>query len=1012
MPRPAFAVVTAALFAAPAAAQDHRGVNHAGMSHGEPTVDGPRDMSEAPPPKRDLSPPRVFLEKSPRIVDYQLRRLDDARLLMVERNAGDAKFAPVYAAILARPGISAKDRRAALDALVTLNGSAPVTEILAALESLKEDDRRAVDKLTDDLVSLPAGELFAGSDRLAAAAESDARAVRVAGFAGLLTAGANTKIDPPGAASHRAWEIAGTDVGRRVDLLAAVSRVPERSLSDFDFGPVAALLDSGDAAVEAAAVTALATIPEDDEEWKVWTFKELAPRLSDANLRPAVVETLLTVPAEHRAPAVAADALAELLAVAESTAAADRTTDDFLNAMQLADGLLGRLPIENARPLRDRLREVAVRVVRVKTVEEEMRYDTAYFAVEAGRPVQILLENEDLMPHNLVLTPPGMLRQAAARGLEVGPSGGKTGLPYVSDGSEVLYATDLVDAGARERLTFTAPETPGEYPYVCTFPRHWPRMYGVMLVVSDLDEWLQNPTVPADPLGNDRTFVDDWQVADFTAGGQDLAARLEGRSPEIGQKIFTEAGCAQCHRVEGADSLVGPSLAGAFDRWKGDPALVLREILDPSAHIDPRYAVRTILTDEGQVFNGLVTAEDDAAVSVLVDPEAKEPTVIRRDAILDMAEADVSMMPKALMNRFTADEVLELLAYVRGLEPGDAPAGMTPTASNTPAERPPAGPRTKGADAVSGAGPPNEYLDGDRPKTYRELQAKLAEHGVEVFAPKVEPADGVREIAGLEYADRPTGRLALDLFLPAGIETAGEAPPLVVLIHGGGWRKGGRESERNKAVWFSNRGFAAAAVSYRLSPQAPFPAAIEDVRAAVRYLRDRAEDYGYDPNRVAAVGSSAGAHLAALLATAADPAAGQEDLMDAPSAKVQAAVVIAGPTDTESEQARAESRTPDNNYALFLGGSYDEVPDRYAAASPAHWATTDAPPLLLVGEGTMDSFAGLTGKLDKLGVSYDAFLLTGGIHGEWQWEPWFTPTMERIETFLDRAWQSGDVPGR
>ena len=991
MPRHAFALLTAALFAAPAAAQDRGGMDHAGMHHGEPTVDGPRDMAEAPRPARDLSPPRVFLDKSPRIVDYQLRRLDDARLLMVERNTDDAKFAPVYAAILARPGVSAKDRQAALDALVTLNDTDPVTELLAALEPLKEDDRRAVEKLTEMLLSRPAGELAAKADALRAAAEGPNRPGRVAAFAALIAAGEMTAA--PGNAA--AW-------------LAAVPLVPDDGARNGLRGEIVRLLDAGDPRVRRAAVGALAAIPADRAD----TFRRLAPLLDDADLRPAVVRTLLTVPAEDRDPAVAADALDELLAVAESTAAADRTTDDFLNAMQLADGLVGRLPIGDARPLRDRLREVAVRVVRIKTVEEEMRYDQAYFAVEAGRPVQILLENEDLMPHNLVLTPPGMLRQAAARGLEVGPSGGKTGLPYVSDGSEVLYATDLVDAGARERLTFTAPEAPGEYPYVCTFPRHWPRMYGVMLVVPDLDEWLQNPTVPSDPLGNDRAFVDDWQVADFTAEGRDLAARLEGRSPEIGQQIFTEAGCAQCHRVEGADSLVGPSLVGVFDRWKGDPGVVLREILDPSAHIDPRYAVRTILTDEGQVLNGLVTAEDDATVSVLVDPEAKAPTVIQRDAILDMAEADVSMMPKALMNRFTEDEVLELLAYVRDLRPADAPAGLAPAASNAAAERPPAGPRTEGTDAASGAGPPNDLLGGARPANYRELKAALAEHGVEVSVPELEPAEGVRELAGLEYANRETGPLALDLFLPADIETAGEAPPLVVLIHGGAWRRGGRADERNKAVWLANRGFAAAAVSYRLSPQAEFPAAIDDVRDAVRYLRDHAEGHGYDPHRVAAVGSSAGAHLAALLATAADPAAGQEDLKDAPSAAVQAAVVIAGPTDTEGERARAESRTPDNNYALFLGGSYDEVPDRYAAASPAHWATTDTPPLLLVGEGTMDDFAGLTRKLQKLNVSYETFLLTGGIHAEWQWEPWFTPTMERIEAFLMDALARDGLPGR
>ena len=948
---------------------------------------------------RKLTPPRVFLDKSRRVVEYQLRRLDDARLLMVERDAEDPQYAPVHAAILRRPGVSNNDRAAALDALVALNGSDPVTELLAALRPLKTGDERAVKKLTDLLLGRPAEELKAKAEALQEAAVGPRRPGRVAAYAALIAAGEQV-----------------TAPDNSAEWLLAVPKVPGEKTRAALRGEVVRLLGSGDVNVRRAAVEALAAVPAGRGD----TFTRLAKLLGDPALRPAAVRTLLTVPSEDRDPAAAAGALETLVALAEDTPAADRTTDDFLNAMQLADGLVGRVDANRADALRARLREVAVRVVVVKTVEEEMRYDKPYFAVEAGRPVQILLENEDLMPHNLVVSPPGMLRQAAARGAEVGPSGGKTGLAYVADGSEVLFATDMIAAGGRERLTFTAPEAPGEYPYVCTFPNHWPRMYGVMVVVPDLGEWQRNPTVPADPLGNDRTFVADWAVADFVDqeseenAGRDLEARLASASAEKGQRIFTEAGCVQCHKAEGTDSLVGPSLVGVFGRWKGDPAVVLREILHPSEHIDPRYAVRTILTVEGQVLTGLVTAERDDAVAILVDP-AGEPQSVARDEILDMAEADVSMMPKALMNRYTDDEVVDLLAYLESLTPADAPAGLAPRSELTgPAEeaaRTPAGPRTKGTGAVSSAGPPNDVFGDDRPRTFGELKDALAERDIQVFVPSVEPAEGVRIEEGVTYVTRKSGPLGLDLYLPAGLETAGEEPPLVVLIHGGAWRRGDRGQERNKGVWLANRGYAAASVSYRLAGDAPFPAAIDDVLDAVRFLRRESETYGFDADRVAAVGSSAGAHLAALLATAADPAAGQEGV-DEVSAAVQAAVVIAGPTDTEGERAKAQSREPDSNYRLFLGGTYDEVPGAYAAASPAHWATTDTPPLLLVGEGDMTDFEGLTGSLDRLGVAYETFLLTGGLHGEWNWEPWFTPTMQRIDAFLTDALARDGVRGR
>ncbi|QDT16796.1 alpha/beta fold hydrolase [Alienimonas californiensis] len=924
-------------------------------------------------------PPTVFLDKSPRIVEYQLKRLDDARLLLVERETTDPKYAPVYEAILSRPGVSPKERAAALAGLVELNDSDAVAELLRVLEPLGDEDRgdrRAAEQLTNLLLKQPVDALAAKAEALNAAATAENRPLRVAAFAALMQAG----------------KFSVGNAGTSIDWLAALPLVPSAEARVGLREDVVGLLSSDDAAVKKAAIAALAAIPAGQAD----TFVRLAPLLKNPALRPAAVRTLLTVPAEERNPAVSAAAAGVLVELAEKTAAADRTTDDFLSAMQLADGLFARLPVEEAKALRTRLREVTVRVVRIKTVEEEMRYDIPYFAVEAGRSVQVWLENEDLMPHNLVVTTPGQLRDVAERGMQVGPSGGSTGNPYVPDGEDVLFATELVDAHASSRLTFTAPSEPGEYPYVCTFPRHWMRMYGVMVVVPDLDAWLANPTVPEDPIGNTREFVQKWTVADLLPEGADPEQKLAGRSPEIGQRIFTEATCAQCHRSDSAESLVGPSLVGVFERWKGDDRIVLREMLDPSAHVDPKYAVRQVLTMDGQVFTGLVVAETEESVSILSDPEAKEPTVIAREDVLDMVQSDVSLMPKALLDRFTEDEIFELLAYLRGLESGAAvDAAMSPAAAEdgTPA-MPPALP------------------EGKKPQNFKELKAALAPLGYEVVRPNLSPAQGVTEQLGVTFAERETGALKLDLYLPGPNAKPGEEPPLVVLIHGGGWRKGERGGERNKALWLAARGYAAATIDYRLAGTAKFPAAIEDVRAAVQFLRSKAGEYGYDEDRFAVVGSSAGAHLAALLATMNPPAEEQKGLVDAISAQVQAAVVIAGPTDTESKQAIDSSRRPDSNYRLFLGGTFDEVPEQYTAASPAHWATADAPPMLLIGENSLDSFDGLRGKLEKLGVSVDTFVLTGGLHGEWNWEPWFTPTMERIDAFLQKAWQSGDVSQR
>lgn len=597
-----------------------------------------------------VSRPRIFLDKSPRIVAYQLGRLDNERLLLVERSDDDPKYAPVHAAILSRAGMSPQYREEALAALVKINESDATSEVLAVLDDLDEESRqeqRTANELTSMLLAQPHESLVKQISTLSEAAQSDNPFVRRAALAGLITAGA----------ADQSWELAQSEPSTRVDWLAATMLTPSleqrASLREL---VTQQLAESEPVPVRRAAIRALARIPSKQAE----TFQLVAPLLKDGKLRADAVKTLLAVPQGDRDVATSKEAAAFLVSLAEKTPAAKRTTDQFLTAMQLADQLLARLPTDVSRGFRDRLREVTVRVVIVRTVNEEMRYDTPFFAVEAGRPVQVVLANDDLMPHNLVLTAPGKLKEVADLGLEAGPTG-TGGKAYVPDSEFVLEASGLVEPNQQERLTFTAPSTPGEYPYVCTFPRHWMRMYGVMVVVPDLDAWQKNPTTPKDPIGSDRRFVKSWKVDDLK---DSLEEGLRGRSPEIGARLFAEATCIQCHKLGGQGGAVGPELSDVLKRWKGDHVAVLREILEPSHRIDPKYAVHVILRTDGRTVSGIVAKEDRDSLSILVNPEAKEPLVIPRSEIEETVKTSVSMMPKALLDRFTKDEILELLAYV------------------------------------------------------------------------------------------------------------------------------------------------------------------------------------------------------------------------------------------------------------------------------------------------------------------------------------------------------------
>jgi putative heme-binding domain-containing protein len=576
---------------------------------------------------------------------------------LVDRSTDDPKYRPVYEAILRRPGMSRQPRQDAAQALVVLNQSDMPTELLAAIDRLNLEDGSeslVFEELASLLLGLPHAELARQESMFLEAADSASAASRRAAYAALAVAGS------PNLARSEA-EQRGSG---RLELLSAIVLIPQASLRDSlrDFA-IESLGDKYDLAVHRAALEALQVIPAAPTD----TFRTTTAFLDSPDLRAAAVRTLLTIPKEQWPKEQAGPLLDRLVTSAEATPAALRTEDEFLSRMQLADQLLTLLPKGEASRYRKALESIAVRVVQINTVREEMRYDTRYFAVKAGRPVQVVLRNDDLMPHNLVIVAPGTLGEVALAAEAMPPDPDSQGRQYVPTTQDVLFATRMVQAGRHEGLTFTAPDEPGEYPFVCTFPRHWMRMYGVMVVVRDLDAWLAQPQEPADPLGSRRAFVQSWKVEDFD---DDLASAPSGRHFDAGQRLFYEATCAGCHKMRGEGGFVGPELSDVFERWKGDRRGIAREILDPSQKVDAQYAVRVILTLDGQVLSGVVKEEGPQAITIVTDPESPAPQKVARSDIDEVTTTSTSMMPRGLLDRFTRDEVRELLAY---LESGGSP---------------------------------------------------------------------------------------------------------------------------------------------------------------------------------------------------------------------------------------------------------------------------------------------------------------------------------------------------
>ena len=222
----------------------------------------------------------------------------------------------------------------------------------------------------------------------------------------------------------------------------------------------------------------------------------------------------------------------------------------------------------------------------------------------------------------------------------------------------------------------------------------------------------------------------------------------------------------------------------------------------------------------------------------------------------------------------------------------------------------------------------------------------------------------------LVYATKDKLDLKLDAYLPV----SSKVRPSVLVIHGGGWRIGSKRQLGRYASSLAERGFNAFAINYRLAPKHKHPAQIEDCRDAVRWIRQNSDKYGGDPDRIGALGYSAGAHLACLLAVT-----GKEQGDKEVGTKIR--VAVGGGTPCEFMSFPSKNKT----LAYWLGGSRKEVPNSYRDASPTeHLDKGDAPIFFFHGEA--DYLVGMSGakkmseEMKKLGIDSHFHLIKEAGH--------------------------------
>lgn len=268
---------------------------------------------------------------------------------------------------------------------------------------------------------------------------------------------------------------------------------------------------------------------------------------------------------------------------------------------------------------------------------------------------------------------------------------------------------------------------------------------------------------------------------------------------------------------------------------------------------------------------------------------------------------------------------------------------------------------------------------------------------------------GVRVIESIPYAGMADKSRMLNLYLPPD-RPAGPLP-LIVLIHGGGWEAGDKDDFTGAAEEFVQRGYAAASLNYRLSNQAVFPAQIIDCKAALRWLRAHAGEYGLDPARFVVGGHSAGGHLAALVGATGNIHQFDQGANLSRSSSVQAVLWFAGVSDLIARTlvpGYEGEQDPHSGESLLVGGPVLQMTRAANAASPITYVNRRLPPYIFF-HGAVDRTVPVAQAIEmytallRAGVPAELHILPGADHGG---PGYFTPLMfDQIDAFLDKTLQ-------
>lgn len=399
------------------------------------------------------------------------------------------------------------------------------------------------------------------------------------------------------------------------------------------------------------------------------TFNILADLITSGQNRTTAIKSIQRVPVRFWAPEQTFELLEVIVKDLKGLEANQRTSSAALSSFQLAQTLTGLLPADAAAKYEEVLGELGVLVVTVGTRPHRMSYDKDVIVVPTKKQIQLIFENTDMMPHNIVITKPGTMEKVGLLAEKTSQQRGAFERHYVPDSSDVLFSGKLIQPQESEALSFETPSKPGVYAYVCTYPGHWRRMYGKLVVVDSPKEYLANPEeylaknkieILDEMLKSNRTKTE-WKMADFEKAFP--KEYLSARDFKNGKQMFTLGSCISCHKMGNEGYAFGPEFKDLDPEWSAKD--VLTHIVEPSKKIDDKYKTQTLLLDSGATISGIVIYEDDDIIKLVENPiEATKEIQIEKFEVEGRKRSDVSIMPLGLLDTLTREEVLDLLAYV------------------------------------------------------------------------------------------------------------------------------------------------------------------------------------------------------------------------------------------------------------------------------------------------------------------------------------------------------------